>query len=201
LKKASRTFSYATAAAEPYPTGDPMMQHLVHRRSILRALGTVLPLVSLSRAVWADQPGQNGAPGAQPSIAEAPSAADIFIGELEKRIIGDYYRRHLYVYQQSPEWREYERGKGKKKHKHKGLPPGIAKKGTLPPGIAKQLARNNQMPPGLEYHPLPPDLVVQLPPVQPAYRYVIVDNRVMLIQAASNLILDVLEVAALEALD
>lgn len=175
------------------------MQHSVHRRSVLRAIGVALPLALLSQTAFADQPGQHGAPGAQPSVAEAPDAADIFIGELEKRIIASYYQRHLYAYQQSPEWREYK--KSKKKHKHKNLPPGLAKKGKLPPGIAKQLARNGHLPPGLDYHPLPHDLIVQLPPVQPGYRYVIVDDRVMLIQAASNLILDVLTVAALEILD
>jgi hypothetical protein len=134
-------------------------------------------------------------------LADSPSVGDIFIGELERRLIASYYQRHLVAYQQSPEWQEYSKGKGKKKHKHKGLPPGIAKKGTLPPGIAKQLACNNQLPPGLEYHPLPHDLIVQLPPVQPGYHYRIVDNRVLLIQAASNLILDVMTVAALEILD
>jgi hypothetical protein len=178
------------------------MQRLIHRRSVLRAMGAALPLVLLSHATLADQPGQNGAPGTQPAIAEAPDAVDIFIGELEKRIIADYYQRHLHAYQQSPEWHEYKKNKGKKKkNKHKGLPPGLAKKGGLPPGIAKQLARNNQLPPGLDYHPLPRDLIVQLPPVQPGYRYVIVDDRVMLIRAASNLILDMLQVAALEILD
>jgi hypothetical protein len=177
------------------------MQRFVHRRSVLRAMSLALPVVMLSQAAWADQPGQNGAPGTHPSVAESPDAADIFIGELEKRLIASYYQRHLVAYQQTPEWHEYNKSKGKKKHKHKGLPPGIAKKGTLPPGIAKQLARNNRLPPGLEYHPLPHDLIVQLPPVQPGYRYVIVDNRVMLIKAASNLILDVLTVAALEILD
>ena len=132
-------------------------------------------------------------------LADSPSVGDIFIGELEKRLIASYYQRHLVAYQQSPEWQEYS--KGKKKHKHKGLPPGLAKKGKLPPGIAKQLARNGQLPPGLEYHPLPHDLIVQLPPLQPGYRYVIADNRVMLIQAASNLILDVMTVAALDLLN
>ncbi|WP_162916921.1 hypothetical protein [Dongia deserti] len=144
----------------------------------------------------ADQPSQHGATGTQ--VAESPDAADIFIGELEKRIIASYYQRHLVAYQQSPDYYEYKKGK---KNKHKGLPPGIAKKGSLPPGIAKQLARNNQLPPGLEYHPLPHDLIVQLPPLQPGYHYRIVDNRVLLIKAASNFILDVLTVAALEALD
>lgn len=177
------------------------MQRLVHRRSALRAIGLAFPFALLSGATFADQPGQNGAPGAQPSVAEAPDAADIFIGELEKRLIASYYQRHLYAYRQSPEYHEYKKGKGNKKHKHKDLPPGLAKKGKLPPGIAKQLARNNQLPPGLEYHPLPHDLVVQLPPLQPGYHYRIADNRVLLIQAASNLILDVMTVAALEILD
>ncbi|MEZ5832690.1 MAG: hypothetical protein R3D05_16065 [Dongiaceae bacterium] len=154
--------------------------------------------------VWAEQPGQSGAPGThstgtQAPASQTPDVADIFIGELEKRIISDYYRRHLNEWQQSPEGREYKKGKNKNKH-NGGLPPGLAKKGTLPPGLAKQLARNGHLPPGLEKRSLPNDLIVQLPPLQPAYRYVIVDNRVMLIKAASNLILDVLEVAALEIL-
>jgi hypothetical protein len=175
------------------------MLRSVHRRSVLRALawGAALPIAGLTAAAWADQPGQGGAPGTHPVIiAESPSVGDIFIGEIEKRIISDYYRRHLVAFEQSPEGRDYK----KHKNKHKGLPPGIAKKGTLPPGIAKQLARNGQLPPGLEYHPLPPDLIVQLPPPQPGYRYTIVDDKVLLVQAASNLILDVLEVAALEIL-
>ena len=63
------------------------MRHFVHRRSVLRAMSFALPLALLAPAAVADQPGQNGAPGTQPSVAEAPDAVDIFIGELEKRII------------------------------------------------------------------------------------------------------------------
>ena len=175
------------------------MQRFIHRRSILRALSFALPLAMLAPAALADQPGQNGAPGSQPSVAESPDAVDIFIGELERRIIRSYYERQLVVYQQSPEWHEHK--KNKNKNKHKGLPPGLAKKGTLPPGLAKQLARNGHLPPGLEKRSLPHDLIVELPPLQPGYQYVIVDDRVMLIRAASNLILDVLTVAALDLLD
>ena len=176
------------------------MQCFTHRRSVLRAMSLALPLALLAPVAFADQPGQNGAPGSQPSVAEV-DAADIFIGELEKRLIRSYYERQLVSYQQSPEWHEYEKNKGKKKSKHKGLPPGLAKKGTLPPGLAKQLARNGHLPPGLEYRALPHDLIVELPPLQPGYKYVILDDRVMLIKAASNLILDVLTVAALDLLD
>jgi hypothetical protein len=180
-------------------TGDLLMHRFVRRRSVLRAMSLALPLAMLAPVAFADQPGQHGAPGSQPSIAEAPDVADIFIGELEKRIIRSYYERHLVAYQQSPDWLDYKKKKGKKKHK--GLPPGLAKKGTLPPGLAKQLARNGRLPPGLEYRSLPHDLIVELPPLQRGYKYVIVDDRVMLIKAASNLILDVLTVAALDLLD
>lgn len=130
--------------------------------------------------------------------AQSPDAADIFIGELEKRIMRDYYERRLHEWEDSDAGRAYKKGK---KKNQKGLPPGLAKKGTLPPGLAKQLARNGHLPPGLEYRGLPQDLMVQLPRLDPRYGYVIVDNRVLLIQRASNLILDVLEVAAVELLN
>jgi hypothetical protein len=169
------------------------MSRFTYRRSILLAVALAVPFALCSGAAWSDQPGQGGAPG-----AESPDAADIFFGELQKRLISSYYERHVYTWEHSPEGHEYKKGK---KNKHKRLPPGLAKKGMLPPGIAKQLVRNGQLPPGLEYHDLPRDLVVQLPPIAYPYRYVIADDRVMLIQAASNLILDVLTVAAIEVLD
>jgi hypothetical protein len=130
----------------------------------------------------------------EPGAAAQPSVGEVVIDTVARRIMTDYYQRNAQAYViANPD----EGGGGNNKHKknkQKGLPPGIAKKGTLPPGIAKQLVRNGHLPPGLEYHPLPPDLIVQLPPVAPAYRYVIADDRVMLIQAATNVILDILQV-------
>lgn len=120
--------------------------------------------------------------------------ATIVLSTVEKRIIGDYYQR------QYATWVESEpAGKGKGKNKHGTLPPGLAKKGTLPPGLAKQLARNGTLPPGLAKRALPHDLLVQLPPRPSGYQLVLVDDRVMLIQAATNLIMDVLVVAAADA--
>jgi hypothetical protein len=124
----------------------------------------------------------------------AAQVATIVLTEVEKRVIGDYYR-HQYV-----AWVESEStGKAKNKKKHGHLPPGLAKKGTLPPGLAKQLARKGTLPPGLAKRALPNDLLVQLEPRPAGYEFVLVDDRVMLIQAATNLILDVLVVAAAEA--
>jgi hypothetical protein len=136
-------------------------------------------------------------PGAQPA---GPSVGAVVIDTVARRILHDYYARNADAWVVANPDEGGGNGNGKKnknKQKHKDIPPGIAKKGTLPPGIYKQLVRNGQIPAGVEYHPLPPDLIVQLPPIAPAYRYVIADDRVMLIQAATNVIMDVLQVPAL----
>lgn len=131
-------------------------------------------------------------PGAAPEAG--PSVGDIVIDTVARRILNDYYARNAQAWVIANPDQDGGNNKKQKKNKHKGLPPGIAKKGSLPPGIAKQLVRNGQLPAGLEYRPLPPDLIVQLPVLAPQYRYVIADDRVMLIQAATNIILDVLQV-------
>jgi len=136
------------------------------------------------------------APPARADDLSAAQVATIVLSTVEKRIIGDYYQRQYVT------WVESEsagNGKGKGKNKHGNLPPGLAKKGTLPPGLAKQLARNGTLPPGLQKRALPHDLLVQLPPQPAGYQLVLVDDRVVLLQAATNLIMDVLVVAAAEA--
>lgn len=136
-------------------------------------------------------------PGVTPPAGTEPSVADIVIGEVERRIIRDYYQR------QYDNWAHEQGGKKHKKNKGDGkeLPPGLAKRGELPPGLAKQLQNNGHLPPGLEKRDLPPDLTARLPALDPAYRYVIADNKVMLIRRATNLILDTLTVAAVDLLD
>ena len=142
-------------------------------------------------------------PGAAPA---GPSVGDIVIDTVARRILHDYYQRNANAWVvANPDYGDEDgnggngnkKNKNKNKPKHKDIPPGIAKKGSLPPGIYKQLVRNGQIPPDVHYQPLPPDLIVQLPPLAPAYRYVIADDRVMLIQAATNVIMDVLQVPAL----
>jgi len=75
---------------------------------------------------------------------------------------------------------------------YRGNPPaavGSAK--PLPPGIAKKLARGGTLPPGIAKRYLPNDLLVQLP-ARPGYQWVVVDNDVLLIAAATGLIVDIL---------
>lgn len=110
------------------------------------------------------------------------------------------------------------KGKGKSKSKHafksgevqiimeyyggccdggrEGLPPGLAKRGgDLPPGLEKQLRRNGRLPPGLEkkVEPFPVELAHRLPPPPYGCRRVVYDRWAMLIQDATNVVLDIID--------
>ena len=173
----------------------------------LLRISTVLLTTVLTLAT-ADVFAQNTAPGANGTGSSigttSPSIGSIVIGTIERRILQDYFQRQLNLYQieiNTPEpVVQQSNGKpgknGHKKNKHKKIPPGLAKKGTLPPGIAKQLAANQQLPPGLQYRQLPGEVLNKLPQAPTGTRYLLVDDKVLLVQSATNLILDTLQVAA-----
>jgi hypothetical protein len=140
-------------------------------------------------------------PGANPPISAEPSVGDIVIGEIERRVMRDYYQRHYDEWEHEGGGKQHKNKKNKGNGNAKGLPPGLAKRGELPPGLAKQLARNGHLPPGLEKRDLPPDLLSQLPPLDAQYHYVIVEDKVMLVRRATNVILDILTVAAVDLLN
>lgn len=71
------------------------------------------------------------------------------------------------------------------------LPASLASAKPLPPGIAKKIARGGSLPPGIAKRYLPNDLSVQLPP-RPGYEWVVVGTDVLLIAAATGLIIDIL---------
>jgi hypothetical protein len=84
------------------------------------------------------------------------------------------------------------KGKGKNKAKSKhALPKGLAKRDSLPPGLAKR----KELPPGLRTEPLPADLERQLPPAPDGTRRVLMDGAAVLIEDATNTVLDILEAA------
>jgi hypothetical protein len=60
----------------------------------------------------------------------------------------------------------------------------------LPPGIAKNLARGKPLPPGIAKRYLPQNLLTQLP--RPGYEWLVVDNDILLVLAATDIIVDVL---------
>ena len=74
------------------------------------------------------------------------------------------------------------------------LPPGLAKRETLPPGLQKHLVRNGTLPPGLQkkIQPLPVTLERQLSPVPTGYRRVVVAGNVILMEPVTGVIYDVI---------
>ena len=89
--------------------------------------------------------------------------------------------------------KEVDQTKGGKKGKgSRGAPPGLAKRDRLPPGLERQLQRHGRLPPGLEKKHFPAHLRAQLPsPLQGTER-VIIGNDAVLIETATNIVLDVI---------
>ena len=62
----------------------------------------------------------------------------------------------------------------------------------LPPGIEKKLARGQAIPPGIAKQYLPADLRVQLPVLPNGMEYVVVASKLLLVEAATQIIRQVL---------
>jgi len=79
------------------------------------------------------------------------------------------------------------------------LPPGLAKKNTLPPGLARQLRKNGTLPPGLQKKivPLPVELVRVLPPLPAGRERVMVSaDLVIVLDRTTAKILEVISILA-----
>lgn len=96
---------------------------------------------------------------------------DIVFTTEEIRIIRAHYESHGGKNQ-----------KGQGKNKQKGLPP----------GIAKNLQRGKPLPPGIAKRSLPHDLGLALPQVPDGYERIVVAGKILLIEIASQIVVDVL---------
>jgi hypothetical protein len=74
------------------------------------------------------------------------------------------------------------------------LPPGLAKRDTLPPGLEKQLQKRGTLPPGLQkkIQPLPLELERQLSVLPTGYRRVVIAGNVILMEPTTALIYDII---------
>ena len=74
------------------------------------------------------------------------------------------------------------------------LPPGLAKKRSLPPGLRKQLKERGHLPPGLEKHMvvLPVQLERRLPPLPPQYVWRAAGDDLLVIDFRANLVVSVM---------
>jgi Ni/Co efflux regulator RcnB len=76
----------------------------------------------------------------------------------------------------------------------KAMPPGLAKQGKIPPGMAAQIRQGKRLPDGLG-RALPPSLTARLPK-RAGVRPLIVGDDLVLVDAVSRVIVDILRGAA-----
>ncbi len=72
------------------------------------------------------------------------------------------------------------------------LPSVFANAKPLPPGLANKIARGGSMPPGIAKRFLPNNLAAQLP-ARPGQQWIVAGTDIVLIEAATHLIVDVLK--------
>lgn len=127
----------------------------------------LLPLLVSFLSGCVIDPGVSG----RVSVGGEHGSIDIAFNDHDRALIRDYYG-----------------GGGR----HKGLPPGLAKKGKLPPGIQKQLVRRGQLPPGLEYQRFPVDLERRLSPLPAGYARAEIGGSFVLFDEKTRVIFDVI---------
>lgn len=76
---------------------------------------------------------------------------------------------------------------------HRHLPPGLAKRSSLPPGLQKQVQRRGHLPPGLEGKRLPHELEMQLSSLPEGYVRLRVGVDVVLMNMHTYVVVDVVE--------
>jgi hypothetical protein len=89
-------------------------------------------------------------------------------------------------------WRDYWRDEYSRGH----CPPGLAKKhnGCLPPGQAKKrYAIGRPLPPGVVLVAVPQPMLYRLPPLEPGYRYGMVDGDLVKLAVGTSLVVDAID--------
>jgi hypothetical protein len=78
-----------------------------------------------------------------------------------------------------------------RRYYRKHLPPGLAKRDTLPPGLRKQVVKRGSLPPGLRSAQLPDELNHRLSRLPAGYIRLRVAEDVILLDEHTRIILDV----------
>jgi hypothetical protein len=161
---------------------------------MLAVSSTMLLLTSCETSYYSSAPAaRNHQPPAPPpppahSRTSEPSV-NVSITVHERQVIQGYVAGQV-VEEKHPK-------KGKKPKK---LPPGLQKKldrgGSLPPGWEKKLRKGEVVPPEIyeQCHPLPHEVMVELPPQPSGTILIAVGGKVARILAATREILDIFDV-------
>jgi hypothetical protein len=131
----------------------------------------------------------------------AKESMEIAFTETERALIRKYFGHSGGGYQGQESKRGGEKKGNKGKKADKGAASGLAGGGSLPPGLQRQLDKNGALPPGLQKKALPPGLQSRLPPVPRGYERVIVDTNVLLVEAATGIVRDVITDVVREVLN
>jgi hypothetical protein len=78
------------------------------------------------------------------------------------------------------------------KNKSKSMPPGLAKKETLPPGLQKHIVKHGELPPGLQGRSLPYELEKKLTPLPEGFVRLKVGADVVLMDEKTRVVIDVI---------
>lgn len=146
------------------------------KRLGLQGLAIVVAMVLLGSSTWAQGQGKGkGQKEAEKTAGEKvrevlPPSVPVFTTQ-ERTIITGWFVKN-----------------------RSGLPPGLAKRETLPPGLEKQLRERGTLPPGLQkkIQPLPIVLERQLSPLPTGYRRVVIAGNVILMEPATGVMYDII---------
>ena len=144
-------------------------------------------------------------------------AVDAAFSELERQIIEGYYgekktsrgegededrmeRKSKRADRDEDEDDDTDRKGKKDKKDKKSKKDKKDKQKDLPPGIAKKLERGGQLPPGIAKRYLPEELESSLPETKEGYERVISDGKVLLVEAATGVIVDMIDTIGKKAL-
>ena len=130
--------------------------------------------------------------GAQ-KLPTAKEIGDIVFKEVEKRAIEEFFGKKAAAKDDDDGKKSKKAKKGKGKGRGKGLPPGLAKRDSLPPGLQKRLEKHGTLPPGLAKRDIPAGLESKLPELPPGLERIIAGDDVVLLEKATGKILDVIE--------
>ena len=106
--------------------------------------------------------------------------------DVERKLIRDYYRNND---ARRSTYEHHHPGKAKKDKSHKNGHKGLQ---GLPPGIAMKVQRGGELPPGIAKKHLPYELEHRLPRRE-RYRRMELDTQVVLVDIASDIIVDVID--------
>lgn len=126
-------------------------------------LVSLLVLGAAPRTALADQGRGNGKARGEEKAARARDEVVVIDRDGHRRIVRDYYTSNA-------------------------LPPGLAKRESLPPGLRKQLRERGALPPGLREHltPVPPALGGRLPAVPPYYTRYFAGRDLLIVDTRTN---------------